>query len=349
MKVLVTGTDGYIGSMLAPYLLKRGHEVVGVDTGYYRSGSLYDGYAGFNTQIHKDIRQLELDDLQGFEACIHLAELSNDALGQMDPEITFAINQRGSTRLATLCKQAGIQRFIYSSSCSVYGIASQATVDEATEPNPITAYAKCKVLVEQELNKLASDDFSPVMFRNATAFGASPRMRFDLVVNNLSAHAWTTGELRLTSDGTPERPLVHVLDICQAFASALALPREALHNQILNVGSTAHNYSIREIAEVIASTFGGGRLSFGKNDGDERSYRVSFEKIKGLIPSYEPALDVESGAQELKKLFEEIRFSREDFEFPAYTRIKQLKQLISANQIDANLFWKTHPREMQHI
>lgn len=341
MKILVTGTDGYIGSILAPYLVKRGHEVVGLDTGFFRAGSLYDGYDGFKTQIIKDVRQVDLDDLKGFDGCIHLAELSNDALGQMDPEITYAINHRGSTRLAKLCKEAGTSRFIYSSSCSIYGIASQDIVTEETEPNPITAYAKCKLLVEQELMKLASDDFSPVMFRNATAFGASPRMRFDIVVNNLSGHAWTSGEIKLTSDGTPERPLVHVLDICQAFSRALELPREALHNQVINVGNTKQNNTVREIAEVIACTFNGSKLSFGKSDGDERSYRVSFDKINSLIPAYKTTIDIEAGAQELKKLFEEIHFSRDDFEFPAYTRIKQLKELILSDKLDQDLHWKT--------
>ena len=347
MRVLVTGTDGYIGCILAPYLIKRGHQVVGLDTGYYRAGSLYDGYEGFKTQIIKDIRQVKFEDLIGFDACIHLAELSNDALGQMDPEITYDINHHGSTRLANLCKQAGISRFIYSSSCSVYGIAKQDIVSEETETNPITAYAKCKVLVEQELGKLASDDFSPVMFRNATAFGASPRMRFDIVVNNLSGHAWTSKEIKLTSDGTPERPLVHVLDICQAFASALDLPRETLHNQIINVGSTEQNYRIREIAEVVARTFSGSSLSFGKSDSDERSYRVSFEKIQRLIPGYTTTMDVEAGAKELRKLFEEIGFSQVNFEFPAYTRIKQLKELLQDEKLDQSFFWKTHSEAVE--
>jgi nucleoside-diphosphate-sugar epimerase len=343
MKILVTGTDGYIGSVMAPYLIKRGHEVVGLDTGFYRAGSLYDGYNGFKTQILKDVRQVVLDDLRGFDACIHLAELSNDALGQLDPDITYAINHRGSTRLAKLCKEAGIARFIYSSSCSVYGIATQDIVSEETEPNPITAYAKCKVLVEQELQRLASNDFSPIMFRNATAFGASPRMRFDIVVNNLSGHAWTSGEIKLTSDGTPERPLVHVLDICQAFARALDLPREALHKQIINVGDTKQNYRIREIAEAVAGIFSGSKLSFGKSDSDERSYRVSFEKIQRLIPEYKTTMDVEAGAKELRKLFKEIGFSKDNFEFSAYTRIKQLKELIQTEKIDPEFFWKIQP------
>lgn len=347
MKVLVTGTDGYIGCILAPFLIERGHQVVGLDTGFYRAGSLYDGYLGFKTQIVKDVRQVELEDLLGFDACVHLAELSNDALGQLAPDITYAINHQGSTRLAKLCKEAGISRFIYSSSCSVYGIATQDIVSEETEPNPITAYAKCKVLVEQELRKLASDDFSPVMFRNATAFGASPRMRFDIVVNNLSAHAWTGGEIKLTSDGTPERPLVHVLDLCQAFARALELPRDALHNEIINVGDTGQNYRIREIAEVVASTFNGSRLSFGKSDRDERSYRVSFEKIQCLIPGYKTTMDVEAGAKELKKLFEEIGFSKADFEFPAYTRIKQLRELLRVQKLDPSFFWRTQSEVLE--
>ena len=339
MKILVTGTDGYIGSVMAPYLIQRGHEVVGLDTGYYRAGSLYDGYGGFKTQITKDTRQIELDDLKGFDACIHLAELSNDALGQLDPDITFAVNHRGSARLAKLCKEAGISRFLYSSSCSVYGIATQDVVTEESEPNPLTAYAKSKVLVEQELMELASDDFSPVMFRNGTAFGASPRMRFDLVVNNLAGHAWTSKEIKLTSDGSPERPLVHIIDICQAFACALDLPRTALHSQIINVGDNKQNYRVREVAEVVGSVFPGCSVSFGKKDKDERSYRVSFEKINERIPAFKCSMNLEAGAAELRKVFEEINLSPEDFEFSAYTRVKQIMQLIQTEKINQNLYW----------
>jgi nucleoside-diphosphate-sugar epimerase len=340
MRLLVTGTDGYIGSVMAPYLVRRGHDVVGLDTGFYRAGSLYDGYNGFKTQVSKDTRQIELDDLRGFDACIHLAELSNDALGQLNPEITYDINHRGSTRLATLCKEAGVSRFLYSSSCSVYGMASEDIVTEESEPNPLTAYAKSKILVEQELRQLASDDFSPVMFRNATAFGASPRMRFDIVVNNLAGHAWTSREVKLKSDGSPERPLVHILDISEAFACALDLPRAALHNQVINVGDTKQNYRVREIAETIGGIFNGCRLSFGKNDEDERSYRVSFGKINELMPAFKCTMNLEAGAREFRKLFEEINLSLEDFEFSAYTRIKQLKQLLQTEKIDRNLYWR---------
>lgn len=341
MRVLVTGTDGYIGSVLAPYLVKRGHEVVGLDTGFYREGSLYDGYHGFKTRIAKDTRQVELDDLRGFDACLDLAGLSNDALGQMNPEITYAINHRASARLAKLCKEAGVSRFIYSSSCSVYGVASQDIVTEESDPNPLTAYAKSKVLVEQELMNMASDDFSPIMFRNATAFGASPRMRFDIVVNNFAGHAWTSKVIKLKSDGTPERPLVHILDISQAFACALDLPRETLHNQIINVGDTGQNYRVREIADAIGNVFPGCTVSFGKNDEDERSYRVSFKKINELIPAFKCTMNLEAGAREFRKLFEEIDLSLEDFEFSAYTRIKQLKLLLQTGKLDNKLFWRT--------
>lgn len=341
MKVLVTGTDGYIGSVMAPYLVKRGHEVVGLDTGFYRAGSLFDGYNGFKTQMSKDTRQIQEEDLRGFDACIDLAGLSNDALGQMDPDITYDINHRGSARLARLCKEAGVSRYLYSSSCSVYGIAAEPIVTEESKPNPLTAYAKSKILVEQELRQLASDDFSPVMFRNATAFGVSPRMRFDIVLNNFAGHAWTSHEIKLKSDGSPERPMVHILDISQAFACALDLPREKLHNQIINIGDTNQNYRVKEIAEAISDVFPGCKVTFGKNDEDERSYRVSFDKIKELMPAFKCTMNLEAGAKEFRALFESINFSLEDFEFPAYTRLRQLKLLLETGKLDKQLYWRT--------
>lgn len=340
MKVLVTGTDGYIGSVMVPYLMKRGHEVVGLDTGFYRSGSLFDGYNGFKTQLSKDIRQVGLEDLRGIEACIDLAGLSNDALGQLNPAITYDINHRGAARLAGLCKEAGVTRYIYSSSCSVYGIASEPIVNEESKPNPLTAYAKSKIFVEEELMKLASDDFSPVMFRNATAFGVSPRMRFDIVLNNFAGHAWTSKEIKLKSDGSPERPMVHILDISQAFALALEMPREVLHNQIINVGDSSQNYRVSEIAETISSIFPGCTVSYGKNDEDERSYRVSFNKICELMPGFKCTMNLEAGAKEFRKLFEEISLSQDDFEFPAFTRLKQLKLLLQTQKINENLYWR---------
>lgn len=340
MKVLVTGTDGYIGSVMVPFLMKRGHEVVGLDTGFYRSGSLFDGYNGFKTQLSMDIRKIGLDDLRGFDACIDLAGLSNDALGQLNPDITYDINFRGAARLATLCKEAGVSRYIYSSSCSVYGIASQDIVDEESNPNPLTAYAKSKILVEQELVKLASDEFSPVMFRNATAFGVSPRMRFDIVLNNFAGHAWTSKIIKLKSDGSPERPMVHILDISQAFALALEMPRGVIHNQIINIGDTNQNYRVSEIAETISSVFPGCTVTYGKNDEDERSYRVSFKKISEVMPDFKCTINLEAGAMEFRKLFEEIHLSQEDFEFPAFTRLKQLKLLLQTEKINQDLYWR---------
>lgn len=217
MKVLVTGTEGYLGCLFAPLLLKHGHEVLAVDTGFYKSGWLYNGTEATAQTLTKDLRHISLEDLQGVDAIVHMAELSNDPTGQLSPTITYDINHKGSVRLAELAKQAGIKRFVYMSSCSVYGIASTPVVDETSPVNPQTAYAECKALVERDLSKMASDDFSPTFMRNATAFGASPRMRFDIVLNNLSGLAWTTKQIKMTSDGTPWRPLVHALDIAISF------------------------------------------------------------------------------------------------------------------------------------
>ena len=339
MKILVTGTDGYIGSLLAPCLINRGHHVVGLDTLFYQEGQLFTPENKFETSKVKDLRRVEEDDLAGMDACIHLAELSNDALGRLDPENTYDINFRGSSRLANLCKEVGISRFLYSSSCSVYGETTQDIVDEETQPNPITAYGECKVQVEQELSKLASDNFSPTMLRNGTAYGPSPKMRFDIVVNNLSGHAWTEKKIVLTSDGTPWRPLVHVLDICEAFSCVLEAPRDSVHGQVLNVGKTEENYRVRDIAEIIADVFQVDELVFGPSDGDTRSYRVSFKKISSRLPEFIPTRTVRTGAQQLRKLFEQIDLTKDSFEFRGYTRLKQLEYLISHHDVDQNLYW----------
>ena len=248
MKLLVTGTDGYIGVLLADVLAKRGHHVTGLDAGFYRDGLLYNGVLPPARQIKQDVRDITHKDLRGYDAVVHLAELSNDPLGQHNPELTFQINHRGSVALATKCKEVGIARFVYTSSCSVYGVASSENVTETSPTNPQTAYAECKVLVERDVSALADNNFSPTFLRNATAFGASPRMRFDIVLNNLAGLAWTTKEIKMISDGTPWRPLVHVLDICDAVACALDAPREIVHNQVFNVGDNGQNYRVREIA-----------------------------------------------------------------------------------------------------
>lgn len=341
MKLLVTGTDGYIGVLLADVLAKRGHHVTGLDTGFYRDGLLYDGVQPPAQHIQKDIRDVSHNDLRGYDAVVHLAELSNDPLGQHNPELTFQINHLGSVELATKCKAVGITRFVYTSSCSVYGVASSESVTETSPTSPQTAYATCKVLVERDVSTLADDTFSPTFLRNATAFGASPRMRFDIVLNNLAGLAWTTKEIKMISDGTPWRPLVHVLDICDAVACALDAPREVVHNQVFNVGNNGQNYRVREIAEIVADVFPGCQISFGANTADNRSYRVNFDKINSQLPGFRCRRDAPAGARELRNLFEKIQMTRETFEFRAFTRLKQLEHLLSTAQIDGNFYWKT--------
>ena len=254
MRILVTGTEGYLGSLLAPTLLGRGDEVTGLDTGYYKNGWLYNGVHETPHTLVKDIRHVTPDDLAGYDAVVHMAELSNDPIGDRIGEVTYDINHHGSVALASAAKRAGVSRFVYMSSCSVYGVAD-GTVDETSPVDPQTAYARCKALVERDVTALADDDFSPTFLRNATAFGASPRQRFDIVLNNLAGLAWTTHRIAMTSDGTPWRPLVHGLDIAKAIRAVLDAPRETVHGQVLNVGADANNYTVREIAETVGAAF----------------------------------------------------------------------------------------------
>lgn len=339
MKVLVTGTEGYLGSLLPPILMQRGHEVIGVDTGYYKVGWLYNGTELTAKTLNKDIRHITAEDLQGVEAIVHMAELSNDPTGQLSPNITYDINHKGSVRLANLAKAAGVRRFIYMSSCSVYGVATADDITEESPVNPQTAYAECKTLVEQDVKLLADDSFSPTFMRNATAFGASPRMRFDIVLNNLAGLAWTTKEIKMTSDGTPWRPLVHALDICKAIACTLEAPRDIVHNQIFNVGDTTNNYRVKEIAEIVAEVFKGCKLSFGSNGADNRSYRVSFEKINKTLPGFKCEWNAARGAQQLFDLFTRIDMTEDIFLSRGFTRLKQLEYLIRTQQIDKDFFW----------
>jgi nucleoside-diphosphate-sugar epimerase len=341
MKIFVTGTDGYIGVQLGSFLLERGHEVVGLDTGFYREGWLYNGgIKRLPRCTTKDIRHIDQDDLNGVDAVVHLAELSNDPLGQFNPEITYRINHQSSVNLASLCKSLRITRFVYTSSCSVYGVGSGELKTEESETQPQTAYARCKTLVERDVMAIADDEFSPTFLRNATAYGPSPRMRFDLVLNNLAGLAWTKKEIRMVSDGTPWRPLVHVLDICQAVACVLDAPREIVHKEIFNVGDTNENYQVREIAEIVSRTFPDCTMSLGTSDGDNRSYRVSFDKIKTKLPNFKCRRSVALGAQELYELFQRIAMERHAFDFRAFTRLKQLEYLVHTQQLDSELFWR---------
>jgi nucleoside-diphosphate-sugar epimerase len=343
MKILITGVEGYIGSLLAPILIQRGHDVRGTDTGYYRDGWLYSDSGEFQEFPHflnKDLRNIEASDLEGCEAVVHLAELSNDPLGQNNPENTYKINHEGSVRLATLAKSVGVERFVYTSSCSVYGAGAGEFLDETAKTNPQTAYADCKVKVEKDVGLIADDSFSPVFLRNATAYGPSPRMRFDIVLNNLTGWAHTTKRIAMTSDGTPWRPLVHVLDICNAIVSAVEAPREAVHNEVFNVGRNEDNFRIREIAEVVADVFPGCELSIGDSSGDNRSYRVNFDKITSALPGFSGQWDIESGAKKLREVFERIDMDNAMFSFRAFTRLQQLKYLIRTSQIDAKFFWR---------
>ena len=340
MKVLLTGCEGYIGSLLAPLLMNQGYEVIGVDTGFYKTGWLYQGTKITPLSMNKDIRHISDKDLQGIDAVIHLAELSNDPLGQLNSEITHEINHKASVRLAKLARSVSVKRFIYTSSCSVYGIATDDYVTESSPVNPQTAYAKCKTLVERDVKKFADEDFSPIFLRNATAYGISPRMRFDIVLNNLAGLAWTTKEIAMTSDGTPWRPLVHLLDICQAVIQCLKAPKDVIHNQTFNVGYTKANYQVKEIAEIVAKVFKGCKLSFGMQSADNRSYRVSFDKINNKLPGFKCQWDPLKGARQLYHLFERIELPKDLFFSKEFTRLKQIEYLLRTKQIDDKFFWK---------
>ena len=343
MRVFLTGSEGYLGSLLGPELLRRGYDVIGLDTGYYKEGTLFRSGATTPLTLAKDLRHLEDSDLRGVDAVVHMAELSNDPIGQLAPHITYEINHAGSVRLAELARAAGVKRFVYMSSCSVYGVAEGDDVTEASPVNPQTAYAICKTRVERDVTPLADDHFSPTFLRNATAYGASPRMRFDIVLNNLAGLAWTTKRIAMTSDGTPWRPLVHGLDICRAIIAVLEAPRAAVHNEVFNVGDTQHNYRVREIAEIVAEVFPGCQLTFGPPSPDNRSYRVSFEKIRKHLPGFACAWNARRGARQLHDLFQRIDMPAEVFQHRTFTRLKQIEYLIRTKQIDDHFFWTENP------
>ena len=286
------------------------------------------------------MRDVRAGQLVGYDAVLCLAALSNDPLGNLNPAATYSVNLDGTLHLARMAKQAGVTRFLFSSSCSLYGSAGSAAVAEDAPMNPVTPYGETKIMAERELSKLADDNFSPTYLRNATAYGASTRLRLDIVVNNLTAVALTTGQVRLESDGTPWRPLVHVEDICEAILLALEAPREAVHNQVFNVGSDEQNYRIREIAEIVAEAFPGCVVTYGPPSADNRSYRVSFGKIRRHLPGFRCRWTADRGARQLREIFESIAMSKEVFNYRAFTRLQQLKYLVATRQIDEQFFFR---------
>ncbi|MFP3867925.1 MAG: NAD-dependent epimerase/dehydratase family protein [Desulfobacteraceae bacterium] len=341
MQVLVTGSHGYIGTVLVPMLLAHGHEVIGLDSDLYRRCTFGEDGIPTIPLIRKDIRDIGEADLQGFDAILHLAGLSNDPLGYLNPQLTHDINNEASVVIARLAKRLGIKRYIFSSSCSNYGAAGEKMLNEESQFNPVTPYAIAKVGVEQEVAKLADADFSPTFLRNATAYGVSPRIRFDLVLNNLVAWAYTTGLVYIKSDGTPWRPIVHIEDISRAFLAVLHAPREQVHNQAFNVGINSENYQIRQLAEIVKETVPGCRIEYAQDGGpDKRCYRVDCSKLAQSLPEFKPKWDARKGAQELYDKYKEIGLTLEEFEGPRYQRIGHIKYLLSHDYLDKTLRWK---------
>ena len=338
---MVTGHRGYIGSVLAPMLEEAGHTVRGVDSNLFADTVRGSVGAASGSPDHKDVRQLRPEDVQGVDAIVHLAALSNDPMGQLDPGLTDEVNHLASVRLARLARESGVRRFVFSSSCSLYGAAdTSAPIDETAPFNPVTAYAQSKIDTEEGLSPLADNDFSPVYLRNATAFGLSPAMRFDLVVNNLVGWALTTGRVRLTSDGSPWRPLVHVRDIARACIAAIEAPRDAVHNEAFNIGRDDQNFQVRDIARAVQNLVPGCELELADGAGpDARSYKVSFAKAAAHLPGFRPKWTLEAGIREIVEHFSEQGLLEAEFQGRPYVRLEQLRHLLATSQLDSELYW----------
>lgn len=339
MRVLVTGHNGYIGSVMVEVLQSAGHEVLGLDSYFFEDCG--NGQGDKVPAIRKDVRDVALDDLKEVDAVIHLAALCNDPLGDLNPNWTYDINHTASCRLAELSKEAGVGRFLYASSCSMYGKAGEELVTEDAPLRPLTPYAVSKVRTEEDVSKLADADFSPVFMRNATAYGMSPRLRADVVLNNLICWAHTTGKVRIMSDGTPWRPIVHIEDIARACVAVLAAPRAAIHNEAFNIGANDENYQVRELAEIVQETVPGCEVEYASDGGpDPRSYRVSFDKLTRALPDFKPAWNARRGAQELYAAVRQAGLTLDQFQGRKFIRLAQLKYLLDEGLLDSTLRWR---------